>query len=494
MQQNKVGELKSFKLFGRFSLLFLFFISLLYSSSFENFKNSQISSFEKYKDEKDIAFGGYLKQQWEEYEVYKGKPLYEKPKPKSIFPAKAFKSKSVGPKISIKIKSKQKEVKKSLDKIQDFIVLKKSKIKKDISNKNISFNFFGSDMEFDVSLGIKKARYYPQNQKGVTTFFDRLASSEYENLILNINTVKKTMKLNDWGVYLLVTKISENIFSNNDERKLLSWFIFNKLRYAVRVGLVKKHIVLMHYSKKIIYSMPNYSFNNKKFYVISKDARSHHQRVYSYKQDYPDADKPLDLSINSFPDFMPDIKNKTLYFKQFGKNYSVSFNYNKNIIDFMATYPQADYETYFNAPLENETYKLLASDLKKHLDGKQISEAINFVLHFVQNSFKYQRDDQQFGREKVMFAQETLFYDKSDCEDRAVLFAYLVKELFGVSVVGLKYKDHMATAIYIPIKGDSVKFNSKRFVIADPTYINANIGKSMPKYKSIIPQSFIRVR
>jgi hypothetical protein len=93
-----------------------------------------------------------------------------------------------------------------------------------------------------------------------------------------------------------------------------------------------------------------------------------------------------------------------------------------------------------------------------------------------------------------MFAQETLYFDKSDCEDRAVLFSYLVKELFGVSVIGVKYRDHMATALYVPIEGDKVKAGSRKFVIADPTYINASIGMSMPQYRSIKPQSYIFVR
>ena len=93
-----------------------------------------------------------------------------------------------------------------------------------------------------------------------------------------------------------------------------------------------------------------------------------------------------------------------------------------------------------------------------------------------------------------MFSNETLYYNKSDCEDRAILFSYLVKELFGVGVIGVKYKDHMATALYIPMKGDSVKAGRRKFVIADPTYINANIGQSMPQYKSKIPESFIIVK
>ena len=131
---------------------------------------------------------------------------------------------------------------------------------------------------------------------------------------------------------------------------------------------------------------------------------------------------------------------------------------------------------------------------KEHISGKKASEAINFMLHFVQNAFVYQQDNEQFAREKVMFAQETLYYDKSDCEDRAVLFSSLIKEFFGINVVGVKYKDHMATALYIPIEGDSVSVKSKKFVIADPTYVNATLGMSMPKYRAIKPVEYIVVK
>jgi hypothetical protein len=122
---------------------------------------------------------------------------------------------------------------------------------------------------------------------------------------------------------------------------------------------------------------------------------------------------------------------------------------------------------------------------------KKMSEAMNIVLRFVQKAFKYERDKEQFGHEKVMFSEETLVYNASDCEDRAILFSNLIKELFGVSVVGVKYNDHMSTALYIPLQGDSIKVGKRRYVMADPTYVNANIGQEIPKYKNIRPDYFI---
>lgn len=479
MQRNKDGVQHCLKRFGLFSIIAILSVSILSAASFENFKRTQSSSFKEYKDERDSIFNNYLKSQWKVYKEQQSKVIYEKPKPKKLPTAMAKPIKKVGPKVNIKI--------------IEFKPLKKPK-KVEAIHKNTSLPFFGTSLEFDVSNDIRTANYFPRNQKGITSFFERVASSEHEELVKDIQKVKTDLNLNDWGIYLLVLELSREIYSEQDNAKLFSWFIFNKLGYSVKVGIVNKHIVLLHYSKKIIYSTPSYSFLNKNFYALSHYNKGSIGRVYTYAQNYPGSESPLDLSLRSLPNFVQNKHHKDLSFINNGKKVKIEFSYNKNLIDFMATYPQANYETYFNAPLENDTYTQIAKGLKKHIDGKKISEAMNFVLHFVQKSFKYEVDNQQFGREKVMFAQETLYFNRSDCEDRAILFSYLIKELFGIDVIGVKYKDHMNTALYIPMDGDSVKAGSKRFVIADPTYVNANIGQSMPKYKPKIPDKFIVIK
>ena len=500
MRQNKVGVQNSFRLFGHFNLLVLLLSTSLLGSTFSEFKRSQAASFSKYADERDTKFKSFLQEQWSEYNAQKGMPLYEEQKPKNIISTQPTTIKSVGPKIRILVKKRvpKKEIKIEEPLVDVIKVDIKPKIDTEVTvmevQKDINFNFYGSNIGFNIDSNMKEANFYPRNQKGIENFFDILASSEYDYLIADIKRVSQNLNLNDWGIYLLVNDISSEIFSNRDNVNLLSWFIFNKLGYAVKVGLANKHIVMMHYSKKIIYSTPNYTFENKKYYVVSNYSKGGVGALYSYKHDYPDATKALDLSLKTLPTFVNDNKSKKISFKQFGKTYAVSYNYNKNLIDFMATYPQADYETYFNSPLQKETYEDIARGLKRHIDGKQASSAINFVLNFVQKAFIYEVDNQQFGREKVMFAEETLYFDKSDCEDRAILFAYLVKKLFKVGVIGVKYKDHMATALYIPMPGDSVKAAGRKFVIADPTYINSNIGQSMPKYKSQRPDSFIVIK
>ena len=111
------------------------------------------------------------------------------------------------------------------------------------------------------------------------------------------------------------------------------------------------------------------------------------------------------------------------------------------------------------------------------------------LLRFVQTAFVYRKDETQFGREKPFFAEETLFYPYSDCEDRSVLFAYLVRDLIGLEVIGLDYPGHISTAVKFSteIKGDYIESKGKKYIICDPTYINASMGQCIPKYKNVRP-------
>ena len=480
MQLNKDGVQKWFSQFGHFNFLIFFVTLSLQAGSFEEFQQVQKAEFKSYKDTKDLEFSQYLKETWSEYSTEFSPNLYKNQKPKKILPSLQKQVVSVGPLIQI-VSPPPADMNLSIP-----IQMNK--------NSDLELIFFGQKLGFDIDKQFKNAKFYPQNQMGITHFFNTMAASEYEDIVASIQKVSTDFRLNDWGVYQLVNMLSASIYNSPDDRKLFAWFLFNKLGYAVKVALASKHVVLLYYSKNVIYSTPRFKFDGRNFYVISNYTKGFSDNIFTYKQDYPNATKELDLSLKVFPQWKQDLRTKTLSFKHLSKEYLFHHTYDNNLIEFMATYPQADYETYFNASLSARAYSDIARDIKKYIDGKKSSEAINFVLNFVQKAFIYERDEDQFKREKVMFADETLFYAKSDCEDRAILFSSLVKRLFGFSVVGVKYKDHMATALYIPMKGDTVKVGLRRFVIADPTYVNANIGESMPKYRSKIPESFIVVR
>jgi hypothetical protein len=147
---------------------------------------------------------------------------------------------------------------------------------------------------------------------------------------------------------------------------------------------------------------------------------------------------------------------------------------NRNLIDFYNSYPiTSNWDLY---PV-----------LKTAIAGKSHAEAANLLLNFVQFAFKYQTDAQQFGYERPLFADETFFYPASDCEDRAILYSILVRDLLGLEVVLLQYPQHLATAVHFneTVQGDYLMIENKKFLVCDPTYLGADIGMAMDEFKQV---------
>lgn len=467
VQLSRDGVQRLLSLFGRFSLFFILFISSLDAQTFKEFKNTPVSSF--------VVSDFFFKQSWNSYESLEAKQLYQSKKPKKISSVAKTSIKDVGPKIRIV----PPEIKKypSLDFNGD---------------GKYKIDFFSMKISFDIPDDIKEAKFYPQSQNGIENFFSIASSSDYNFLIMDIKKVSKDLNLNDWGLYLLVTKLSDAIFLERDNSNLFTWFVFNQLGYDVKASVIKRHVALLFASKQIVYDLPNYTINGIDYYVIDKSAEV--GSAYTYDINYPNANNSFDFSLKELPFLPQDIKEKDLRFVLDDNEHIIKYRYNQNIIDFMATYPNVQSDVFFEAPLDNIAELTLSKSFKELLDTKRSSSGINFILYFVQKAFKYQSDEEQFGRQKSMFAEETLYYKNSDSEDRVALFITLVKKLFGFNAIGVRYKDHTSSALYIPLAGDSVDVGKRRYVLADPTYENANLGEAVPKYKDEIPKEFIILR
>ena len=162
---------------------------------------------------------------------------------------------------------------------------------------------------------------------------------------------------------------------------------------------------------------------------------------------------------------------------------------NTDLINFFNSYPTsvADQDVmtrwwfYAMTPLNKASEESLYPALKAAIAGKTEEQAANILINFVQTAFTYGYDNEVWGHDRAFFAEETLFYPYSDCEDRAILFSRLVRDLIGLDVILIMYPGHMATAVHFnqSVKGDYVTYNGKRYLVCDPTYINAPIGITM---------------
>jgi hypothetical protein len=160
------------------------------------------------------------------------------------------------------------------------------------------------------------------------------------------------------------------------------------------------------------------------------------------------------------------------------------------MIDFFNDYPSSyigndattRWAVYANTPLEKSIKESLYPTIKKAVTGLSERDAVNKILNFVQTAFIYKLDDEIWGGDRAFFASETLHYPYADCEDRSILFSRLVRDILGLDVVLIYYPGHLATAVAFTqeVYGDYLMHNNRKYIVCDPTYINAPLGRTMP--------------
>lgn len=256
----------------------------------------------------------------------------------------------------------------------------------------------------------------------------------------------------------------------------------------MRLSKINDKLKLLVAPAGTIFGVPYITFKGVKYYVFEAD-KGGSMAVYTYSQDFANAKNLVCMDLNAVPQFGMQELGKTVSPSE-KSLLQINAVVNKNLMDFYKDYPQCEVAVYYKTPMSKELKSALYPSLQTAIKGKPEKDAANILIDFVQNSFQYQTDGEQFGYEKPFFMDENFYYPACDCEDRAILFSNLVKDLMGLDAVLLDYPNHIASAVRFneEISGDYILLDGKKYLICDPTYIGAPIGMCMDRFKSVAPE------
>ena len=463
----------------RFLLLLSLCIFTVYSETYEEYLRFQEQAFSSFKEERDKEFSAFLNQEWKAYKEAQGLKAYEVEKPKVL--PKAVKQKVVRPKEKVIVSAHVPKVQQQ--KVYDKIIIPTASKKLE----TLYLNFFGVDLELHYHRSVLISFRGDVSKNKIADSWDKLARSEYEVTLQELEKIMFKLRLNDWAKYLLIQKVSKGLFGDENRARLFSWFVLLKMGFDAHISFQKHKIVLLLPVKGDLYNTVYYTLNDKRYYAIDYYAKGKLGTIMSYDHVYEGADSGIDFSIEELPLVAEHKIKKPLTFRVNNKTIHINLEYDKNILQFFQTYPQVGNRHYFFSAESITLENSIKSIFEPLILGRNQSEALDILLSFVQNAFKYQVDEMQFGREKVMFPSETLFYPYSDCEDRAIFFSYMVKTLLGLDVVGVKYTNHMVAAVKVQekIEGEYINFSNTPYLLADPSYKNATMGVSMPQFSGV---------
>ncbi|MCH5215329.1 MAG: hypothetical protein J1F10_00195 [Muribaculaceae bacterium] len=360
---------------------------------------------------------------------------------------------------------------------------------KAISSKD-NINFYG------MTISVPKIDFQIMQSMGRVADFARnwklLDKQEIaEDLLDALKPEIKKLGLNDYLTYEFLCAYTDSKFSEASSAPKLSvvHYILSHLGYDVRVALATKtgDPLLLIPTKQALYGKTYLTINKENYYVFSAPDVN--------LTGSPIATCDLPQIASSGKKFDMRITGLNLPVKEYNFNIShgdlcLSGTLNANMMPVVYRYPQMDIAGFAESVLDENLRESLVAQVKEQIGYLDKQEAIDKLLQFVQSGFAYATDNAFHGFEKPYFLEENLFYPKNDCEDRAILYTYLLWNALGVENHLLFFPGHESASVALPnpIKGTSYEHNGKRFYISDPTYVGSHTGQCMPQYESVVPK------
>lgn len=449
---------------------------------FAEFEKKQLAEFEQFKNKADQDFENFLRETWEKFEAFKPLevPLRPEPPQPVEFDPTAIETEPVAVPVGGEYVPREE---------YNPVETDLPEVSPGEKVDRVSVVFY--ETQFKVAVAsIADLRLAGTTEADVADAWKYLCGKEYGQLLYDCLSIKKQYRLNDWG-YLLFTKaIGTHLYGGTDDNRVtfLQMFLLSKSGYKVRLAKIDDELRLLVATVDDVYGVPYLTVNGLRYYVFEPREGSS-MSVYTYRQDFADAKNLISLEMVEVPGLAGKNVERTLVAE--GADWNIHLSVSQNLMDFYHDYPQCAVAIHYHTPMSCTLREDLYRQMKSVIAGKSQKEAASLLLHFVQTAFQYKTDGEQFGFEKPNFPDETFYYPYCDCEDRAMLYATLVKELLGLDAVLLDYPNHIAAAVRFveEVSGDYIQLkDGDKYVICDPTYIGAPVGVCMEQYKNVAPE------
>lgn len=474
--------------FKSFLLISLLFGLSMFTSSaqtddfyaqYEKFSKHAKAEYEDYRAQCNAEYVKFLERAWKEYKV-----LPSIPRPKDEV---------VPPTIMPRQDKNKKQAKEILieNVVSPILSLPQPKpispiYENDkVEEKNFSFSYMGTTCEVRLPKDLN-IRMSGCESCMIATIWKQLATNAMDNTIRDFLALRLKMQLCDWAYLNLIDTFTKAFCGHGNEAVIMAAFIYSQSGYKMRLGRDCEKLYLLYGSKHGIYEKGYIVIEGINYYPLDDKVERMEISDFSFPQE-----QSMSLYIENAQKFTirPSAKRK-LASEQY-HDVTIDSQVNLNLIQFYNTYPSSEvngnfmtrWKMYADTPMDESVSQMLYPDIKNKIEGLSDVQAVNQILNWVQTAFQYEYDDKVWGHDRAFFAEETLYYPYCDCEDRAILFTRLVRDLLGLKCILVYYPGHLASAVCLKqqVNGDYISLDGDVYTICDPTYIGAPVGITMPE-------------
>ena len=360
--------------------------------------------------------------------------------------------------------------------------------------REASFSFFGTSATVPYRSAAAPRLEGAPSKSSIRHFWKKMAKGPYRPTLGAIQKQREELGLSDWGYYLYLRRLSGQLYGDEspNEQALWTWFALMKSGYAARVGYRQGEVFLMLPVEEKIFSRPQMHIGGQRYYLMVEAGGG---SLRTYEGQHEGARRAFRLDEKTLPDLGSESRTRAVEFSFQGQRRSLEISYSPATAEYLRAYPDVELRVLMEAGVSPTAEASLKKALRPLLADLGPRASANLLLKFSQFATGYKRDREHFGEERYLFPEESLASDYSDCEDRAVLLAYLVRELLGREVIGLQWPNHVALAVRaegeLSATGSdqTVTNGGDTYIYADPTYLGSDIGMKMPLVEGQEPET-----
>ncbi|MBP5771811.1 MAG: hypothetical protein J6W75_10735 [Bacteroidaceae bacterium] len=370
------------------------------------------------------------------------------------------------------------------------------------------FDFYGTEMQVDIGK-LRDELHLPKAASGaVSKAWTLCSETRYVSLIQDCLSLKREYHLGDWAYLQMIKTMAEEAFGkDSNESIFLTAYIYCQSGYRIRLGNDGDKLLMLFTTHHQIYRKPYWPIDNQNFYSLQPSQTM--STIHVCDKAINAQEQPLSLWMKE-PLKLEDTSSKprTIQSDKY-PNIKMEVKVNENLIRYYNDYPNSQlgedvltrWAIYADTPMNEEVKKQIYPALQDQLKDLPEDEQVCRLLSLIQprdttygvnpwQSLVYRYDDVCWGGDRAFFPEETLYYPYSDCEDHAILFSRLVRDLIGLKVLLVYYKapesagGHLAAAVHFnqtPSMGnsDAFSYDGEIYHICDPTNWDPRPGVSM---------------
>lgn len=360
------------------------------------------------------------------------------------------------------------------------------------AHRSVQINFYGREIQLDFSRWPVEELPQPFSAEAVIRFNEKLLEGNYRPVIDSLLAFRERHRLDDWLYYQLIRKAAEQVSpkaDNYNRYTLYKWFLLTRSGYDAILTTSGDRMLFYAQSSDNIYNIPYREKNGRQYVCLNYHdygSIDFEKNIFTeVPVDVPNAHKAFSYRITQLPEFRQgDYQEKDIRFTYKEHEYHFRIKLNPQVKTIFTNYPSSDYAAHFNMPLSKETYGSLIPALRNHTRGLSTRHGVDFLMHFTRYAFLFKPDTEVFGQEKRLSPEQTLLYEYSDCEDRAALFFFLVKEIYNLPMIVVLYPQHVTIGVQFDKPyGQTIIYKGNKYSFCEPSpqKKDLRIGQTLPE-------------